>query len=852
MTIQEFITDHFKSRLAACSCLVIYDAEGRYRECAAALASETCTVIDVKDSLIESREQAMEEWLKLATPAKNRSQRQLMVYVNAPRPESDTDKCGDPFQLFALAGVAFPEGDGESYQALCRRAKPDFAAQVEALFQAGPPDFETVNQIGAGKDWPRLRSLLGVESAVEILVSFLSPNETQMGKLDSDSTWQGEFRGFCADVLGYKFVTKGQKWASIAGELWRFILFSEFVFDLPVALPVAVRDVPHAGKPYEALVYAVCKNLRDSTQHYVRYMEQAETVAGDLKLEAAMRGVEDLGVLDTFAFEERSFLRVFVKSALSGELGKAQKLVAERTASIWVKHTNRQLAWTVAERALALMTKADDLDSEWGSAKKDVAGAVDFYSRRGYMLDTLQRSFEQALADCCEISTEELEELVDQARQKYQWFAEKMQSAFVEGVVKEGWPASGHPRNTQVFDRWVAPACKEHDKRIAFFMVDALRFELGVELEKLLTKEGVCSLTPVCAQLPTITAVGMAALMPEAEGNLRLSKEGDKLVPSIKGRSIVWPKDRLDYIRSIYGDKCQMMDLDELTSLNVSPRRKAAIPNTVSLLLVKTTDIDEIGEKNPAMARKLIPTALKEIYAGLGKLKKLGFDEAVIATDHGFVSLPGQDAGDSVPKPSGDWLQVKDRCMLGSGSANPHVAVFKGEEVGIPGDFVSYAVPRSFGTFSRRVPYFHEGLSLQECVLPVLALKMAKEEAPVPSIDVQIGYKGGKTTLVTTRLPMIDISIYSQNMFEQGEMELRLEARGKDPATSQERVVGEPASSEHVHPATGLVRVKPGQAIKVPIRLEEGFSGTFEVVAYDPETHVTWGDPLRLKANIME
>ncbi len=39
-----------------------------------------------------------------------------------------------------------------------------------------------------------------------------------------------------------------------------------------------------------------------------------------------MQSVEDLGVLDTFAFEERCFLRVFVKAALAGELGKAQKL----------------------------------------------------------------------------------------------------------------------------------------------------------------------------------------------------------------------------------------------------------------------------------------------------------------------------------------------------------------------------------------------------------------------------------------------------------------------------------------------------------------------------------------------
>jgi hypothetical protein len=54
-----------------------------------------------------------------------------------------------------------------------------------------------------------------------------------------------------------------------------------------------------------------------------------------------------------------------------------------------------------------------------------------------------------------------------------------------------------------------------------------------------------------------------------------------------------------------------------------------------------------------------------------------------------------------------------------------------------------------------------------------------------------------------------------------------------------------------VHPSTGLVRVRPGQAIKVPIRLEEGFNGAFEVRVYDPETRVASGDKLRLKTNIL-
>jgi hypothetical protein len=54
--------------------------------------------------------------------------------------------------------------------------------------------------------------------------------------------------------------------------------------------------------------------------------------------------------------------------------------------------------------------------------------------------------------------------------------------------------------------------------------------------------------------------------------------------------------------------------------------------------------------------------------------------------------------------------------------------------VGIPGDFESYAVPRTFATYVKGKSYFHEGLSLQECMLPVLCLEFGKGETPSAAV----------------------------------------------------------------------------------------------------------------------
>src|SRR5207247_2376267 len=46
------------------------------------------------------------------------------------------------------------------------------------------------------------------------------------------------------------------------------------------------------------------------------------------------------------------------------------------------------------------------------------------------------------------------------------------------------------------------------------------------------------------------------------------------------------PTERIDYVRSIYGDQCALIDLDELLDLNVSVKEKVRLPETVRLLLV--------------------------------------------------------------------------------------------------------------------------------------------------------------------------------------------------------------------------------------------------------------------------
>lgn len=838
MKIQKFISQHLQKRLDDHKSLVIYDPDGLYRDIVMDLSGDQVTVVDGSTSTIVGRETAMEAWCRMGQ-ADDENMR-LAVYLPLKRPPTDQERRQNPYQIFALGGGEFPESDSEAYQALCRQAAPELAIQIDRLFADGTPDFETINNLISGSaNWPKLKTLLKAESPVEILVAIMSPSKAQKKSLTGDSAWLSEFKQFLKTTIGITLKTKSSKFATINHELWRLVLFSEFVFDLPGNLPDSLKDVPKEAKTYIDLINTVCDVLRDSEKHQMVYMKMADQTAADLYLEKHMAGITNLGVRDTFAFEERNYLKVFVDAILEGGFDLALEAINNRTRSIWVRFiSERQQLWTIANRGLELIRTAQDLKNALNGLRQDLELIVDFYCDHFRRLDRCHREFEQSVADVFG-ELDVLEPVVDLARKRYLEAAESLQSIFTAAVKVEGWPVSGRIRNSEVFDRFVAPWLKER-KKVAYFLVDALRYELAVELENELSASFRTQITPVCAQLPTVTSVGMAALMPEANGSLQLVLEKDDLYPYVKGQKVLVPKDRYEYIRKHFGDRCHMRDLDELVK-----KPKIRLPETTQLLIVKTTDIDKIGEVHPYEACRMIPGLVRKIITGVSRVQNKGFNQVVIATDHGFVLLDEQQAGDTVGKPPGEWIAVKDRCLLGKGSSGEGVLVFNKSEVGIQGDFEDYVVPRSFGTFKKGPPYFHEGFSLQECILPVISVDFGTKKAErfSTSIDISLSYKGASTGKITTRRPMVEISMFS-TMFDET-VEFQLEAY------SQDGLVGEVAASLHVNATTNLLEIQPGQAIKVPLKMDDDFHGSFEVRAIDPVTQVNYAT-LKLKTNYVD
>ena len=280
-----------------------------------------------------------------------------------------------------------------------------------------------------------------------------------------------------------------------------------------------------------------------------------------------------------------------------------------------------------------------------------------------------------------------------------------------------------------------------------------------------------------------------------------------------------------------YGDRFSEMLLNDFV------RGKPKIAETVDLLVLRSTEIDSQLESNPETTLSLIPGTLKLIRVALHKLRGKGFEEAIIVTDHGFFLNAHAEAGDVCTKPQGNWpIVAHDRIMLGTGSADGHSLVVSAEKVGIRGDFVQVALPRSMAPYRSGHLYFHGGASLAEAVVPVLIARLdAGGQQQFPKIKVELSYKSGAKR-ITTRLPVIEISLVSDDIFSQGmSVEISLEAQD-----TKGNVVGEPRPGGDVNPATQTLTLMAGQRKQIALRMDEEFRGKFSVKALNPTTLVAY------------
>jgi hypothetical protein len=249
------------------------------------------------------------------------------------------------------------------------------------------------------------------------------------------------------------------------------------------------------------------------------------------------------------------------------------------------------------------------------------------------------------------------------------------------------------------------------------------------------------------------------------------------------------------------------------------------------LLVVRTQDIDALGEGSSLYrARKAMSEVISELHTAAIRLASIGFQTLVFAADHGHMLVPEILAGDVLTIPTGTWLLKTRRSLLGQSQATPPGMLYlQAQHMGIVGPVKEYVAAADFKTFRHDADYFHEGLSLQECLIPVVIAHLSKAQPITGDEQVTITYRSDRFTSSVVGLKVMLQSLFTPSL------SVRLDAFAGPGSKAQS--VGQAGDCDARDPITGEIKLQSGVETQVPLIIDPDFQGSsVEVRAIDPRT----------------
>ncbi|HIQ05423.1 MAG TPA: PglZ domain-containing protein, partial [Anaerolineae bacterium] len=495
---------------------------------------------------------------------------------------------------------------------------------------------------------------------------------------------------------------------------------------------VLVRAFTDAGQPedfpYKAqlpapLYFDRCLAFLDRWQRdgaykaaYVRWARELEKDYDLAGWVARLPTAIGLGLKATFADVEASLWKEVetVMAELEGEtawhswLKEHQALFQVRAENLWTQE-GQALDWGLLVRAADLLSAIRDARAELD--RMATPGALlRRYAQAWWRIDQDYRRLREAL----DASPHACDSLRTRCTLSYRDILRRMNDRFCILLEAEGgWP----PRDMVLppqegFWAEITDALGK-GRRIAVMFVDALRYELAQELREMLQAEGAGSHRELIARLaaiPTVTPIGMAALLPGGDHRRVGYTSGWEV--TIEGSGNLRDKETRKRWLERHLPNAHLCDLDKL--LNTPSDR---IPKAEVYIVFDTT-LDTVGETASKIAWNTFSTLLQSVKKGVHRLLGLGVEQVHVVADHGFLLLEEIGEHEKVGVRSVSALAKKSRYVVGRGLGRTDQLRFP-----VPGskDLEAW-FPRGIGCFRTPGPYnyVHGGLSLQELVVPHL------------------------------------------------------------------------------------------------------------------------------------
>ncbi|WP_046167755.1 BREX-1 system phosphatase PglZ type B [Chromobacterium vaccinii] len=257
--------------------------------------------------------------------------------------------------------------------------------------------------------------------------------------------------------------------------------------------------------------------------------------------------------------------------------------------------------------------------------------------------------------------------------------------------------------------------------------VDGLRYDVAKRLEQRLSSLGTTSLSACWTSMPSVTASGKAWCSPVA-GFIAGSPDDVDFEPRV----------------AVDGKPLSSHNFRKLLSEHgIEPLEKHETGDPQGRAWTEAGDLDHYGHEHGIRLARDMETQLDQVVERVTELCGAGWKRLRIVTDHGWLLVPG-----GLPKSELAKYQAETRWG--------RCAVLKNSTHGTPLTFgwdwckdVQIAYAPGVASFIAGAEYAHGGISLQECLVPVLQLECASSAESSVAVTIRsVTWKGLRCTVV--------------------------------------------------------------------------------------------------------
>ncbi|WP_282176010.1 BREX-1 system phosphatase PglZ type B [Vibrio nereis] len=524
------------------------------------------------------------------------------------------------------------------------------------------------------------------EAILKVLPDLLETPATKlMGKkLEAEDFYSIVLDDPIKDILGWlnNPTEKAEQWQGSKWDIFSQSCISRYGFE-----------------PSEANTALALELLCDAQGEWQGVWERFEETASNLPaLVDRLKTVVPSGL----AFEAQNYLsenlrdESVIEDAFKQIAGSNRDNLKQTFTTLWNNQQSRQdwiwsqlgfSPWLDILEQVMIVLEHTDIPFTSGSP----TGMAELYTSRFWQADA---AVLDAMAKAKDIHHQKL--VADVLAVIYTPWLERVALNFQDQVRLNGYPGDKQLKETS--------ANYSVGSQVIFF-VDGLRFDTAKQLENKLSAIDVnTDLTSQWSALPSLTATAKAAVTPLADLLTGL-EDNDDFIPALASTQASFSS---HYLKKLLAERGWQY-LDGL---------ETGEPNGYAW--VQTGDLDNLGHKQQLKMPQYIEQVLDDVVARIRGLLDAGWKRIKIVTDHGWLWVPDGLPKGEIHKSLGTNRQR--RCAILKTNAQYDGLV-------VPwfwNPSVSIAMAPGISGYVSGDHYNHGGLSLQECLTPVLNVRNAQ------------------------------------------------------------------------------------------------------------------------------